>query len=235
MKAFEIRAKAREALKGQWGKVILLLVIYFIITFVLSFVLAFIPFIGAIVNYIITIPLVVGITASIMKIARREEFSYFEFVNIAIELFGKSWGVVGHILLKMLLPVILLIVSIVLMGAGMGMAVLGETSTLAIIAILLYIVALVYVAVKGMLFYLANNILIDNPEMSTKDIVEKSASLMNGNRWKLICLELSFIGWAFLAGLTFGIGCIWLIPYMAISQVFFYMALVQKNETVVEE
>ena len=35
MKAFEIRAKAREALKGQWGKVILLLVIYFIITFVL--------------------------------------------------------------------------------------------------------------------------------------------------------------------------------------------------------
>ena len=62
---------------------------------------------------------------------------------------------------------------------------------------------------------------------------------MNGNRWRLFCLELSFIGWMILASFTFGIGMLWLVPYMAIAQIVFYEVLIgkdsSKEEVAVEE
>ncbi len=44
-------------------------------------------------------------------------------------------------------------------------------------------------------------ILADHPEYSVTQCVEESKRLMYGNKGKLFCLELSFIGWGFLAAL----------------------------------
>ena len=52
---------------------------------------------------------------------------------------------------------------------------------------------------------------------------------MTGNRFKLFCLQLSFIGWAFLAGLTFGIGLLWVFPYMQVAIIAFYFHLKGDN------
>jgi len=43
-----------------------------------------------------------------------------------------------------------------------------------------------------------------------------------GHRWKLFCLGLRFIGWILLCLLTFGIGLLWLWPYMGVSYARFY-------------
>ena len=43
-----------------------------------------------------------------------------------------------------------------------------------------------------------------------------------GHRFDLFWLYLSFIGWALLCILTFGIGLFWLIPYMSASEIGFY-------------
>lgn len=247
MNSSQIRAQARESLNGQWGKAILVILVDFIITLVISFCLAIIPIIGTIIEYIIAIPLSVGITAIFMKITRREEFGYFDFINIAIELFGKAWGVVGHTLLKMWKPILLLIISIVLSSVSLTMSISssiisGETSIvgpiISIISMILYVVSIVYMVVKGLLYSLSNYILIDNQDMSTKDIVEKSETLMIGNRVKFVCLGLSFIGWALLATILFFVGYLWLVPYMTVSQVIFYMMLaenVSEPEGKVEE
>lgn len=72
-------------------------------------------------------------------------------------------------------------------------------------------------------------ILCDNPTLTGKEIVEKSAVIMKNNKWRFFCLSLSFIGWAFLAGLTFGIGMLWLSPYMQVSVVHFYEDLLGKT------
>jgi len=46
--------------------------------------------------------------------------------------------------------------------------------------------------------------------------------LMNGNKWAAFVLDLSFIGWAILCCFTFGIGYLWLIPYIQLAQCEFY-------------
>ena len=65
-------------------------------------------------------------------------------------------------------------------------------------------------------------ILLENPEMSANDAITKSKELMHGNRWRLFCLEISFIGWSFAALFTLGIGYLVLKPYMEASFAAFY-------------
>lgn len=48
---------------------------------------------------------------------------------------------------------------------------------------------------------------------------------MQGHKWELFVLDLSFIGWAILSGLTLGIGFIWLIPYEQATKANFYRNL----------
>jgi hypothetical protein len=45
---------------------------------------------------------------------------------------------------------------------------------------------------------------------------------MYGNKWKLFCLELSFIGWFILGLLTAGIGMLWVMPYITTATAGFY-------------
>ena len=46
--------------------------------------------------------------------------------------------------------------------------------------------------------------------------------MMRGHKFDLFWLYLSFIGWFFVCIFTFGIGFIWLIPYMQSAEVAFY-------------
>ena len=76
--------------------------------------------------------------------------------------------------------------------------------------------------IKGFAYAMTPYILKDNPNMKNNEAIELSMAMMNGHKWDLFCLELSFIGWALLCVLTFGIGYLWLIPYMQTSVAAFY-------------
>ena len=45
---------------------------------------------------------------------------------------------------------------------------------------------------------------------------------MKGNKRRLFCLRLSFIGWIFLSVFTLGIAMIWIAPYMQAAETAFY-------------
>jgi len=70
----------------------------------------------------------------------------------------------------------------------------------------------------SMTFY----ILADDPSISPMDAIDKSKAMMKGNKWKYFLLNLRFLGWALLCLLTFGIGFLWLIPYIQVSIAKFY-------------
>ncbi len=66
-------------------------------------------------------------------------------------------------------------------------------------------------------------ILLENPNMTANEAITASKQLMDGNRFRLFCLEISFLGWAILCVLlTCGIGYLWLVPYMEASFAAFY-------------
>ena len=65
-------------------------------------------------------------------------------------------------------------------------------------------------------------ILAEDPELSAGEAIERSKQMMAGNRFRLFCLELSFIGWDLLSSLTLGIGHLWLTPYKQAARAAFY-------------
>ncbi len=62
----------------------------------------------------------------------------------------------------------------------------------------------------------------DDSGLDSMGALSKSKEMMNGYKWKYFCLGLRFIGWALLCILTFGIGFLWLTPYIQISNAKFY-------------
>ena len=108
-----LRASAREALKGKWGKAALLTLCYGLIMFVVSFVLNLIPVIGQLAQFVISLPLSFGLLVSFVKLKRDEDVNYTDFLNIGFSNFGKVWGVFGNMILKMIIPVALVIVFLI--------------------------------------------------------------------------------------------------------------------------
>ena len=61
-------------------------------------------------------------------------------------------------------------------------------------------------------------VIADNPNITNPaDALNKCKILMEGNKWRFFTLQMSFIGWWFLSVLTFGIGFLWLVPYMNVT------------------
>lgn len=65
-------------------------------------------------------------------------------------------------------------------------------------------------------------IMADNPELTPSEACKKSKEMMNGYKFDLFTLILSFIGWSILAALTCGIGSIVLTPYIEAAVADFY-------------
>jgi uncharacterized membrane protein len=85
--------------------------------------------------------------------------------------------------------------------------------------------------IKALGYSMAFYILYDNPGMSAPEALKKSQIMMKGYRLKLFLLQLSFIGWALLAGIfTLGIGTLWLSPYIGLSMANFYENLKKSQE-----
>lgn len=87
--------------------------------------------------------------------------------------------------------------------------------------------------IKNYSYAMTDFILKDQPELANNAATEKSMAMMDGNKMKLFLLDLSFIGWAILCLFTFGIGFLFLQPYVQSAHAAFYEDL--KAQTVVEE
>ncbi|MDA3882900.1 MAG: DUF975 family protein [Bacteroidales bacterium] len=76
--------------------------------------------------------------------------------------------------------------------------------------------------IAGFSYSMAYFILSENPDMKPMDAIDASKKMMYGYKMKLFFLYLRFLGWALLCILTFGIGFLWLAPYMQVSLALFY-------------
>lgn len=68
-------------------------------------------------------------------------------------------------------------------------------------------------------------LLSEHPELTAREAISQSKQLMRGNRWRLFCLDLSFLGWNLLVLFTFGIGMLFLTPYYQAARAAFYRSL----------
>lgn len=98
-----------------------------------------------------------------------------------------------------------------------------RTFFLTTIFILLWAILLIIPGIIATLSYSqVYFILADNPKLRALEAIEKSKKMMMGNKWKLFCLGLRFLGWIILSIITLGIGFLWTGPYMMVSYAKFH-------------
>ncbi len=233
----EIRKEARETLKCKWGKAACIILASLAVSMLWGFIQGFINEdsivynILEIVYLIINIPLSFGLMISFIKLKRGEEVSAFDFIKDGFTRFGKSWGISFHTFIRLLLPLVCLILIVILHLVLMFVnTVLQLNAIFSLLYLILLITTVIYIACRALLYILAYYISFDNPKLSSKECVLKSAEFMKGNRGNYFMLELSFIGWSFLAILSLGIGMLWLTPYMQVAAVCFYERVINIKE-----
>jgi uncharacterized membrane protein len=86
--------------------------------------------------------------------------------------------------------------------------------------------------VKSFSYSMATYVLADNPNLTARQALNESKRIMKGHKWELFVLQLSFIGWHILGGLTFGLAYIYIIPYMSATTANFYNSI--KDGVIVE-
>ena len=80
--------------------------------------------------------------------------------------------------------------------------------------------------IKSYSYRMVPYIIKDYPELSAKEVIDKSREMMNGNKWKAFVFDLSFIGWGLLSLITCGIlGIFWVNPYIYNSKAALYLEL----------
>ena len=101
--------------------------------------------------------------------------------------------------------------------------IIGVTILMGLIVMLGYICFIIPGIILTLSYSLVPIILIKKPELGIVETLKYSREKMQGHKLDTFVLGLSFIGWAILGTLTFGILYIWLFPYMQLTFTKFYL------------
>ncbi len=86
--------------------------------------------------------------------------------------------------------------------------------------------------IKSYSYAMVPYIIADNENISPKEAITLSRKMMNGNKWKLFVLQLSFFGWGLLSVITLGLlGVFYVQPYFFSTNAEFYLAIKEEYET----
>lgn len=107
--------------------------------------------------------------------------------------------------------------------------VIGVTILMSLIVMLGYICFVIPGIILTLSYSLVPIILIKKPELGIVETLKYSREKMQGHKLDTFVLGLSFIGWAILGTLTFGILYIWLYPYMQLTFTKFYLNILGEN------
>ena len=219
MKSKDFKKLALSQLKGKWGAVIVALLIPTLVIvavsmitttpttvynivyggtsyrgtyFINSVLFSALSFVGSIAQFVVSAVIGYGMCRYILKFVRKGSADIGE----PFSGFTSGGEIFGRALMLLLLE-----------------------SVFTFLWMLLFFIPGIIASYRyKMAFY----ILADNDNMTASEALEASKEMMRGHKWGLFKLHLSFIGWIILASLTFGIGYIFLVPYILTAEANFY-------------
>ena len=83
--------------------------------------------------------------------------------------------------------------------------------------------------IKTFSYSMASFILADNPELTAREALEESKRIMEGHKFDLFVLQLSFFWWYLLGAITFGIAYVYVVPYFEATMTNFYNEIKDKK------
>lgn len=112
----------------------------------------------------------------------------------------------------------------------LSLKVIGTSILVGIFTMLWTLLLIIPGIIKGISYSQVFFLLKDNPQLSALEAITESKIRMKGYKWKYFLLNLSFIGWAFIAIFTLGIGFLWLAPYISTANATFYNELIAPQD-----
>ena len=203
--AAEIRAYAREALRGKWGYGIIVWLLAMLINTLVSLPEYLVDdgntfgdiwsFISSAVSWCMWF----GVMACFLDIARKAHLSYKRLFT-------------GFRNLKFFFKFVI-------------------TEVLQFIFLICwYLLLIVPGIIKYYSYAMTEFILLDHPEYGPLQAITETKKMMYGHRMRLFILGLSFIGWFFLCIITLGIASLWVVPYYGTARAKFYIDLKAEYE-----
>ncbi|MBY0754425.1 DUF975 family protein [Clostridium sardiniense] len=225
----EIREQSRLDLRGKWLKLALITLVIFIIVFVVKHFTNEV-YLGSLISLAISSILGTFSKAFYINFYKTKEINVekgFPNIKVFLRYFGMEFMLFAIIFIIYLLMFCLLIIG------TLGFIALDFNKLFSIQAIIPYLVIIFIVSMIVItiivLFYFAVPFLIVEGNSIFKSLGD-SIVLMRGKKWRLFKLQLSFIGWAILSILSFGIGFLWLTPYYCESITMFYFKVILEEE-----
>lgn len=207
-----------------------------------DYTLSFLPFIGLLLMYVLLFavaivlggPFTVGIARVHLNAVDKKPFSLGTIFSAFKQGLGRAIGLYSLYML--------VVVGVAVLGA---LLMLGAICVLTVLLVAIFEVASPFILIPfvlvfyfgvvalvaafsyryAMIFYIA----ADHPEMRAVEVLRASVTLMKGNKWRLFCLQFSFIGWSLLAAvagmITCGLGMLAIYPlaaYTATANAIFY-------------
>ncbi len=84
--------------------------------------------------------------------------------------------------------------------------------------------------VKSYEYRMVPYLMAEYPDMAASEAFRISKEMMYGNKWETVVLDLSFIGWRLLSGITYGIvGIFYVWPYEMLTNAALYLTLKKTN------
>ena len=102
---------------------------------------------------------------------------------------------------------------------------IGVTLLVGIIVSIGTILLIIPGIILSFMYSQAYYIMAENPEMSIIDCLKEISRIMKGHKMDLFVLELSFLGWVILMGITFGIAGLYVLPYYSATLTNFYLEI----------
>ena len=203
---------ALAALKGNWAPVIVATIIYFVITIIVSLMSELYDpetSAGAVAGVAILGWLVLSLFASIPL-----GVGYYNSLNL---LLVEGDNQVTNNMFKI--------------GYGNLLRNVGGMLLVGVFTFLWTLLLIIPGIIKSLAYSMTPFILKDYPELSANQAINLSMKMMEGRKFDLFYLYLSFIGWGILALFTLGIGYLWLMPYMYTSTAAFYQNVKEEYVT----
>lgn len=249
----EYKKLARERMKGSYGQGLGVLLLITALSSLISVCFTFLAgsspilvlaynILSIIILFIIVNPLSVGATKFFVEQAQgrpnmnnvfysfRTDLSNIIKVSFLREVKLCIWLIVPEIIGFLITAAIIGIDEFVQNGV-IGITAPDDVSVAAIcFAYAVVVILMIPSIIKSIEYSIINFILADNPDMNSKEVFKYAKELMRGNKGRFFLLQLSFVGWYLLGVCAFGIGVLFLLPYISAANAQFYLDIKPKSE-----
>ncbi|MEE1314499.1 MAG: DUF975 family protein [Faecalimonas sp.] len=189
MNRAELKAAAKQQIKGKIGILFLITLVIGVVAFLAGFVLGLIPVIGSLAASIIVTP---ALSLSLVRVYLNVVAGGTPEVKDSFSGFDDFWSA------------------------------FKVTFFVGLFTFLWTLLLIIPGIIKSYSYSMSMYILAENKGKGALECITESKNMMHGHKMELFVLGLSFIGWALLGSITFGIAYIWILPYMQATYVNAY-------------